>query len=300
MHNAGMERTTNVGQKRGGVGADNTPRPYFQRGSVRLYHADALDVLPALPAASAAAVITDPPYCSGGNSAAERARDPREKYCQDGDARGRPSFGGDTRDQRSFAFWATTWLRSCRRVVRPDGYAMVFSDWRQLPTVSDVLQAAGFVWRGLIVWNKGRGSRAPHKGYFRHQCEYVAWGTNGACRAAAGGPFDGCFEQHVVRADKHHLTGKPTEVMRRLIACVPTGATVLDPFAGSGTTGVACALDGRGFIGIEQSEEYCEIASRRLEAALDGKILPAVVPRPGKRKGWPQSGPPSVSVRARV
>ncbi len=257
------------------------PRPYFARGSIRLYHADALDVLPGLPAASIAALATDPPYCSGGTTAAERKRDPRQKYCFDGNDRGRPSFGGDTRDQRSFAFWATTWLRLARRVVQPDGYALVFSDWRQLPTVSDCLQAAGFTWRGLIAWNKGRASRAPHKGYFRHQCEYVVWGTNGGCRPLAGmrpgsaGPFEGCLEEHVRKADKHHMTGKPTPVMRELIRCVPVGAQVLDLFAGSGTTGVACALSGRGFVGCEQSEEYCEIAARRLDAAIDGRLLDA-------------------------
>ncbi len=252
------------------------PRPYFERGSIRLYHADALDVLPVLPAASVAALVTDPPYCSGGLSAAERTRDPIVKYCHEGNACGRPTFSGDARDQRSFAFWASTWLRLSRRVVRPGGYALVFSDWRQLPTATDSLQAAGFIWRGLIAWNKGRAARAPHKGYFRHQCEYIAWGTNGSCSAAeASGPYDGCFEEHVLRADKHHLTGKPTPVMRRLIECVPVGASVLDLFAGSCTTGVACALTGRAFIGCELSEEYCEIGARRLEAALDGRLVSA-------------------------
>jgi site-specific DNA-methyltransferase (adenine-specific) len=251
------------------------PKPFFESGSIRLYHADALDVLPAIAAASIDALVTDPPYCSGGTSLAERTRDPVQKYCFNANDRGRPSFSGDARDQRSFAFWATTWLRLSRRAVRPDGYAMVFSDWRQLPTVTDALQAAGFIWRGVIAWDKGRASRAPHKGYFRHQCEYVVWGTNGGCRPAAGGPFDGCIQQHVNRADKHHLTGKPTAVMKHLISCVPVGGSVLDLFAGSCTTGVACALSGRAFIGCELSEAYCEIGARRLEAALRGELLSA-------------------------
>jgi len=83
----------------------------------------------------------------------------------------------------------------------------------------------------------------------------------------------GCIHEHVHRADKHHLTGKPTVVMKHLVQCVPVGARVLDLFAGSCTTGVACALTGRAFIGCELSEEYCEIGARRLEAALRGELV---------------------------
>ena len=242
-------------------------RPYYERNGVVLYHGDALDVLPQLPAGSVTAAITDPPYNSGGTSAGERARDPREKYCHDGNDRGRPSFAGDARDQRSFAFWATMWMRLLRRVVRDDGYCLTFSDWRQLPTMTDVLQAAGFVWRGVVSWNKGRGARAPHKGYFRHQCEYVIWGTNGRCRKAEhAGPFDGCIDVSVRQADKFHMTGKPTDLMRQLVEVVPAGETIIDPFAGSGTTGVACLEQERQCVLIEQSPEYCKIAKRRLQA----------------------------------
>jgi site-specific DNA-methyltransferase (adenine-specific) len=232
-------------------------------------HAECEDLLPQLPPAIAAAAITDPPYCSGGTSAGERARDPRVKYCHSNNACGRPSFGGDHRDQRSFAFWSTLWTRMLARLVEPSGYCLVFTDWRQLPTMTDVLQAGGFVYRGLVSWNKGRGARAPHKGYFRHQCEYVVWGTNGACRKAVhAGPFDGCIDASVKKSDKFHMTGKPTAVLQQLVECVPPGGLVLDPFAGSGTTGVACARTGRRFIGIERSADYCAIAAERFERAL--------------------------------
>lgn len=252
------------------TGKNRSPRagklkPYFERDGVVLFHADALDVLPLLPAGSVAAAITDPPYNSGGQSMGERSRDPRDKYCQNNNDCGRPSFAGDNRDQRSFAFWATLWMRMLRRVVREDGYCLAFSDWRQLPTMTDVLQAAGFTWRGVVPWNKGRGARAPHKGYFRHQCEYVVWGTNGRCRKAEhAGPFDGCVECSVRKSDKFHMTGKPTDLMRQLVEVVPPGEVIIDPFAGSGTTGVACLQAGRRCILIEQSAAYCAIAADRL------------------------------------
>lgn len=246
-------------------------KPYYESTNAVLYCGDALRILPEVPAVSAAAVITDPPYSSGGMSIAERGADPRAKYCHQGRDRGRPTFSGDNRDQRSFSFWATLWLGECQRILKESGYALIFSDWRQLPTMTDALQAGGLIWRGVIAWNKGRGSRAPHKGYFRHQCEYIVWGTNGRCRKRTkAGPLDGCFEAAIRQSDKHHMTGKPTPLLRELVKCVDPGQLVLDPFSGSGTTGAACLLEGRRFIGIELSEAYCEITARRWERILKG------------------------------
>ncbi len=66
-----------------------------------------------------------------------------------------------------------------------------------------------------------------------------------------------------------HPTVKPVSLMRYLakLTRTPTGGLVLDPFCGSGTTGVACALEGRDFVGIELNPEYCEIARRRIAHA---------------------------------
>lgn len=253
------------------------PEPYFEGGGISLYHGDCLALLPCLQGLQADAIITDPPYSSGGLTPAERSRDPVDKYCHGGNALGRPTFSGDSRDQRSYALWSTLWLSQCRHLVRAAGYCLVFSDWRQLPTITDVLQAGGYVWRGIVPWDKGRGARAPHKGYFRHQCEYVIWGTHGACRAAVhAGPFDGCMRESVRKNDKWHITGKPTALMVELVKCIPEGGLVLDPFGGSCTTAVACALTGRRCVAIEQSAEYCEIGKRRIREALEnaGKIAP--------------------------
>lgn len=212
--------------RRGNLSETSGLKPYFEAEGFVLYQGDSLGVLPGLPDGCAHALITDPPYSSGGRSTFERAADPRKKYCQGNDDQGRPSFRGDNRDQRSFRFWAAMWLMQCRRLVADGGYCLVFTDWRQLPTMTDALQAGGFTWRGVVPWNKGRGSRAPHKGYFRHQCEYVAWGTNGECpKAVHGGPFEGCIDEPVRQVDKFHMTGKPTRLMRELIACVPESAT---------------------------------------------------------------------------
>lgn len=108
-------------------------RPFFENAQTRLFHAEQTDVLPQLKPASYDAVITDPPYCSGGLTAGQRRMDPQEKYAQNGNARGRPSFGGDLKDQRSFTWWCMSWLVECRKALKPGGYCLVFIDWRQLP-----------------------------------------------------------------------------------------------------------------------------------------------------------------------
>lgn len=144
----------------------------------------------------------------------------------------------------------------------------MFSDWRQLPLASDALQFGDFTWRGTIAWDKTEGSRAPHKGYFRHQCEYVVWGTKRSCKKAThAGPFPGCYRFPVKQNDKFHLTGKPTPLMEKLVAIVSEGAIILDPFAGSGTLAVAAVKTGRNFIAIEKTSEYVEIARERVKNA---------------------------------
>lgn len=87
---------------------------------------------------------------------------------------------------------------------------------------------------------------------------------------SAGTQNPGSFQSTGTRkaARNHHPTVKPTELMRWLVRLVsPPGSTVLDPFAGSGSTGKACALEGVGFVGIEAEADYVEIARARITHA---------------------------------
>lgn len=250
-------------------------KPYFESPSVRLYQGDCLELLADMrtdpddqsnPGSQFDSLITDSPYCSGADTKGGRDADPATKYCHNGNTCGRPTFAGDQRDTRSYEFWCTMWMSLARRHCKESAYCLSFIDWRQLPLMVNILQAAGFVWKGICPWNKGRGSRAPHKGYFRHQAEYVVWGTNGRVpRLTDRGPFDGVYTYPVKRSDKHHITGKPTPLMQDLVKVAPAGGLILDPFAGSGTTGVAAHLEGRRAVLFEQSPEYCDIAANRLE-----------------------------------
>jgi len=232
-----------------------------------IHHGDALDVLRGLPACSVDAVVTDPPYSSGGAMRGDRMNATSLKYVQTGTQIVRPEFTGDNRDQRGFAFWCALWLGECLRIAKPGAPICLFTDWRQLPTTTDALQAGGWIWRGIVPWNKTEGTR-PTMGRFRAQCEYVVFGSNGAMPvtgevAESVGVLPGFFECSVKQDDKHHITGKPVEVMREIVRICSPGGTVLDPFAGSGTTLVAALMEGRHAIGCEMVAEYVEIARNR-------------------------------------
>lgn len=237
----------------------------------KLYRGDCLDIMRQMADNSVDAVIAD--YSSGGFTRSDRTADPTSKYVQTGTEIIRDSFTGDNRDGRSWCYWSALWLSEAFRLVRPSGYCLTFCDWRQLPLASDALQAGGFVWRGVVVWDKTSGARAPHTGYFRHQCEYIVWGTKGvSVPAEHGGPLDGCYRYPVLQWDKHHMTGKPTRLLQDLVQIVPPGATVFDPFMGSGTTGVAALQTNRQFVGVEITTHYFEIAAQRLKTSLSVQL----------------------------
>lgn len=247
--------------------------PVYSGAGWALCGGDCLGVLGGFPAGSFGAVITDPPYSSGGAFRGDRVSpSTATKYQTTGTARSYPEFGGDTRDQRGYAHWSALWLEAARRATAAGGAVCVFTDWRQLPTTTDAIQAGGWSWRGIVPWEKGLAVR-PDRGRFRNQCEYVVWGTNGG-RPIAGECLPGFFSVGVQADKKHHTAGKPVEVMRGIVAIADPGTVILDPFAGSGSTGVAALLEGRRFIGIERETAYLEIAAERLHAAESGVAHP--------------------------
>ncbi len=233
-----------------------------------LHSGDALTTLHTLPTGSVDAVITDPPYNSGGMTASQRtSATARDKYVT-GDAQHKlPDFDGDSRDQRSYVVWMTLVLGQCLRIARHGSPLLVFTDWRQLPATSDALQAAGWTWRGIVPWHKPISR--PSKGGFNRACEYVLWGSNGPVDATRNPVYlPGLYSASQPRGKKRrHITQKPDDLMTELVRiCAPQG-TVLDPFAGSGSTGVAAIRSGRGFLGIELSSAYADVVRERLQLA---------------------------------
>jgi site-specific DNA-methyltransferase (adenine-specific) len=258
-----------------------------------LHHGEAWAWLRSLPDSSADALVTDPPYSSGGFTRGDRSADPTTKYRAHGAAESTETFSGDTRSEWECLAWLALWMTEAHRVLREGAPIVVATDWRQGPIVNAAIGAAGFVRRGQVTWTKLGASR-PQLGRFRGDAEYFPWGSKGAM-PLRGPALQGTFESSpgedvyeveapgdwpsvapeiacspVPGARRLHLTEKPVLVMESIVGIVPEGALVLDPFAGSGSTGVACLRRGRAFAGCELSPHYHALASRRLEAEARG------------------------------
>jgi DNA modification methylase len=148
------------------------------------------------------------------------------------------------------------------------------TDWDREPPPPEVFEqllAAGahqLIWGGnyftdrlpptmqWLVWDK------MQRDFSLADCEF-AWSS----QRKAARIFSYARGRALQEADRVHPTQKPVELMRWCLQQFPDARTVLDPFMGSGTTGVACIDLGREFIGIERDERYFEAACRRIDAA---------------------------------
>ena len=212
---------------------------------IRLIQGDCLDKMKDIPDGSIDAIITDPPY--GINL------QPQRKITK--------AIIGDTLPV-TVPLWES-FVPECARVSKPDTAHIFFTRWSETPWVIPLLRKH-FIVKSAIVWVKnvfGIGY------YTRPQWEMALYCWKGKPPRPDKAVSD---VWHVKRVHRPiHSCEKPVELMERAISLCTydKGATVLDPFIGSGTTGVACINTGRNFIGIELDEKYFNIAQNRIEEA---------------------------------
>lgn len=234
-------------------------------GNATLYLGDALEILPELSGIDA--LITDPPYSSGGQFRGDRAQKTSIKYVQtDSVQTSRDEFSGDNRDQRAFLTWMTMWMGRSLQIANPGAVCCIFTDWRQLPTMTDAIQCGGWVWRNLVTWWKP-GVRMQ-RGRFSSSSEYIIYGSHGVPAEGEKSPQNVLTFAPVSGEDKEHMAEKPIGLLDSLVGITPAEAIVLDPFMGSGTTGVSCINLRRRFIGIELNPVHFDRACVRIDNAL--------------------------------
>lgn len=232
------------------------PTPYYDDGTVTIYHGDALDVLAELEI-SVDAIITDPPYASG--TRMEAAKSSSGAMLRAGRFANRP-IDLDQMTTTGFVWLLRAIANGTYPMLVEGGSFLSFIDWRQWPNLVGALETANLRVQGMVVWNKGHFGMGNG---FRSQHELV-------CHASKGVPtiYDkgiGNVLTFPRQEPVDHPSPKPEGLMQRLIAAVtPPGGTVLDPFMGSGTTLRAAKNVGRRAIGIESQEHYCELAATRL------------------------------------
>lgn len=230
----------------------------------KLHQVDALEFVRTLPRNSIDMLFTDPPYSSGGLHSGARKQSTGQKYINNATAMEYEDFNFDNMDQRSWSFWCHSWLIAAQRALKPGGLLVCYIDWRQLPALTDVIQAAGFTHRGIAVWDKTTGRSRPRKGGFKQQAEFILWASKGDMDKDASVYLPGVFSS-ALEFPKKHLTEKPIEIARQVVRLVPPGGTVLDLFAGCGTHLVAAQEAGLNWVGCEENARIYQVAAARLQ-----------------------------------
>jgi len=201
-------------------------------GNATLYLGDCMDILPTLPKVDA--VITDPPYGINENS---------KKVASRGNMAAPKDYG-------DFDWDKAPPPDELIELIRTKGKYQSFfgGNYFTLPPTS--------CW---LVWDKLNGDNDFA------DCE-LAWTNWPKAIRRLQWRWNGMIRQG--NEERYHPTQKPLEVMKWVIELCPKSESILDPFMGSGTTGVAATQMGRKFIGIEREPKYFDIACKRIEQAV--------------------------------
>ncbi len=233
-------------------------------GNATLYLGDALGLMQSLESVSADAMICDPPYCSGGFTEAAK-RSAKGQGLRSETLRDTQWFGGD-----NMTAGGLQWLLRAVAVAFKGHVAGTFStasffaDWRMVPLLAQAIESAGLRFQAMPIWDKqavglGTGFRAQHECILHFSIETPRYYS---------ASFGNILRAPRMPADRDHPTEKPVSLMSALVQVQSdAGGVVLDPFMGSGSTGVAALQMGRRFVGIEHDPVHFETACRRVEDA---------------------------------
>ena len=240
-------------------------KPYYQDSAVTIYHGDALETLDAM-SDRIDAVVTDPPYCSGGYMEAQKNTKAQGLRGATVGAEGFRWFAGDNLGTAGLMFLLRAVLFRCSDMMNPNRSALVFTDWRMVPNLAPALESSGMRYRNMIVWDKGNAGLGVG---FKPRWEAVLEFSNGSTEYQRKDGQNLIRVNRVHASAKQHNAEKPVELIAELMSHVTAqGWVVLDPFMGGGTTLVAAKQTGRRGIGIERDEHNCETAARRCQEVL--------------------------------
>jgi len=240
----------------------------------RIYQADALEALRALPNGCVDLIFADPPYNRGKN------------------------FGGIRDRRRDYPLWVNEWIREAARVLKEGGSLYVCAPWQNGALMQNTLERHLKI-RNRITWkrDKGRGARKNWKNNMEdvwfatkgrsYRFRLLKWKKRVIAPYREGGRpkewverngerfrwthpsniwIDLCVPFWSMRENTVHPTQKPERLIERIVeASSRKGDVVLDPFMGSGTTAVVCRRLGRRFVGFEINADYVRLAMKRLE-----------------------------------
>ena len=209
---------------------------------IDLRHGDCLELIAGLPDKSIDLIVTDPPYHVGMTHNSHKAVFTDLNMLK-------PFF------EQLFGEW--------RRVLKADGLVYCFTDWRTVPFLQPILDRHLGV-KNLLVWDKA-GRISPNYGFYHELILFAGHNTRRLTKKNIFTAPSFASNARKTNGEKLHPTQKPVELLTQFILdASDEGDTVLDCFAGSGSTGIACLNSNRRFIGMEIDEKYFRIAAHRL------------------------------------
>lgn len=223
---------------------------------MKLIKGDSINILENLNKNSIDAIITDPPYnISRDNNFATMGRAGID-------------FGEWDKD-----FDLTSWIKVAEPLLKKGGNIVIFNDWKNMTNITKALEENGFEVKDLIRWKKTNAMPRNRDRRFITDYEVAVWAVKKGGKWTFNRLSDTYEIPEIVgglttkseKLDGGHPTQKPIYVMKWIVERLTNkGDVVLDPFMGSGTTGIACRELNRDFIGIELDNTYFNIASKRI------------------------------------
>lgn len=219
---------------------DTMEKFYIQQG-------DCLELMKNIPDGSIDLVVTDPPYGMGFVSNRRK-----EKY---------NPIKNDTS-----LHWLNALVDELYRVLKTNTAVYCFCSWHNVDIFKTAFERK-FKLKNIIVWEKNNTSMGDLKGSYAPKYELVIYAHKGRR------VLNGFRHSDVLKAkrtgNKYHPTEKPVDLLEIFVTeSSDSGDIVLDPFLGSGSTGVACVNTGRRFIGMELDNKYFEVAKQRINDAV--------------------------------
>ena len=251
------------------------------KSSISLINGDAITILSGMETASVDFVFADPPYFLSNDGFTVKSG----KAVSVNKGEWDKSQGFNT----EMAFHES-WITECLRVLKPLGTIAISGTYHSIYKCGFLLQKLDCRIINDITWFKPNGAPALAGRNFTASHETILWASKGpkvkhVFNYSQSRDWE-VSNDLIYRRGKqmrsvwsipttpkrekvfgNHPTQKPLELMKRLIAlCTQDGDLVLDPFCGSGTTGVACAQLGRSFVGVDLDQSYLDLATKRIDS----------------------------------
>lgn len=247
--------------------------PYYETKTELLFLGDSLQILKKLKPESIDMIFADPPYFLSDNGIT----------CQGG--RMVSVYKGDWDAVKSIEEkhrYNRRWIRLCKRILKPYGTIWISGTLHNIYSIGMALEQEGFKIINNITWKKTNPPPNLACRCFTHSTETILWAKKEGKKVKhlfnyqlmkdmndgkqMKDVWEGSLTKKSEKIAGKHPTQKPEYIMEKIIlAATKEGDIVLDPFCGSGTTGVSAKRNSRLFIGIDNVENYLEISRRRLQ-----------------------------------